>query len=330
MEDLKCSLCEFALQENENVLEHDNGGLCGACGRLRYCSKDCQRVDWPSHKAQCKKWRDELIISRGLCPLGDVANQEKQISNVRNHSTEKIVYDAENGNYAAQYVLGACYYSGDRLKIDYTQAAKWYELAANANVARAQMQLGCMYERGLGGLESNPAESVRLCVLAAAQGLAVAQYNLASCFYRGNGVPQDRQKACYFWTLAAEQNYSDAQGFLAQCFIEGTGVHVDYSKALEWAIRCEAQNNKLGQYLMGRIYRRGLGVTADMKIACSFFFKAAKQDFKLAKDTLHEISMTPEFDDDYLKAYSEFVDLPEEEVREMWKEAKRLAAAQII
>ncbi|KAJ7489556.1 hypothetical protein FB451DRAFT_1553345 [Mycena latifolia] len=28
---------------------------CTACGRVRYCSKDCQRKDWKAHKPQCKQ-----------------------------------------------------------------------------------------------------------------------------------------------------------------------------------------------------------------------------------------------------------------------------------
>ncbi|XP_070173638.1 uncharacterized protein [Littorina saxatilis] len=29
--------------------------ICGRCARASYCSKDCQREDWPQHKQHCKK-----------------------------------------------------------------------------------------------------------------------------------------------------------------------------------------------------------------------------------------------------------------------------------
>ncbi|KAH9827212.1 hypothetical protein Tdes44962_MAKER03022 [Teratosphaeria destructans] len=28
--------------------------LCSRCRSIRYCSRDCQRRDWPSHKPQCQ------------------------------------------------------------------------------------------------------------------------------------------------------------------------------------------------------------------------------------------------------------------------------------
>ena len=30
---------------------------CTACGKVSYCSKDCQVQDWPAHKTECKKHR---------------------------------------------------------------------------------------------------------------------------------------------------------------------------------------------------------------------------------------------------------------------------------
>jgi tetratricopeptide (TPR) repeat protein len=34
-----------------------------SCKRVRYCSQTCQRMDWNTHKENCKKWREELEVA---------------------------------------------------------------------------------------------------------------------------------------------------------------------------------------------------------------------------------------------------------------------------
>lgn len=38
--------------------------LCKGCRRVKYCSENCQRNDWPQHRAYCRKVRAELSRSR--------------------------------------------------------------------------------------------------------------------------------------------------------------------------------------------------------------------------------------------------------------------------
>ncbi|MSP33056.1 MAG: sel1 repeat family protein, partial [Pseudolabrys sp.] len=60
---------------------------------------------------------------------------------------------------------------------DYAQAVKWYRLAADQGNAKAQSNLGLMYDNGQ-GVPQNYAEAMRWYRLAADQGLAEAQSNL--------------------------------------------------------------------------------------------------------------------------------------------------------
>jgi hypothetical protein len=32
---------------------------CASCGRVRYCSRDCQKIDRKRHKVKCKIWTEE-------------------------------------------------------------------------------------------------------------------------------------------------------------------------------------------------------------------------------------------------------------------------------
>jgi len=54
-------------------------------------------------------------------------------------------------------------------------------------------------------------EALRLYRLAAAQGSALAQHNLAEMYADGHGVAQDWQLAAYWYRLAAEQGSTQDQ-----------------------------------------------------------------------------------------------------------------------
>jgi hypothetical protein len=56
---------------------------------------------------------------------------------------------AETSNHPlAQYYVGAMYANGQGVEQDFTQAAKWYDLAAKQGVAPAQFRLGELYAAG--------------------------------------------------------------------------------------------------------------------------------------------------------------------------------------
>jgi TPR repeat protein len=70
-----------------------------------------------------------------------------------------------------------------------------------------------MFENGR-GVAQDHAEAVRLYRLAAAQGHAIAQFNLGYMFENGRGVAQDRAKAIRWYRLAAAQGHSKASAAL--------------------------------------------------------------------------------------------------------------------
>ena len=48
---MTCFYCkEMELMDRDVVVK-----TCNGCGYVRYCSKDCQRNDWPEHKQYCKE-----------------------------------------------------------------------------------------------------------------------------------------------------------------------------------------------------------------------------------------------------------------------------------
>ncbi|MCD7802218.1 MAG: SEL1-like repeat protein, partial [Clostridiales bacterium] len=53
---------------------------------------------------------------------------------------------------------------------------------------------------------------------AAQQGIAQAQFNLAACYYNGQGVTRDRAKAKEWFQKAADQGVEQAKAILRKYF----------------------------------------------------------------------------------------------------------------
>lgn len=57
---------------------------------------------------------------------------------------------AKAGEPLSQYLLGEAYEKGIGTRRNYEEAAKWYRLAADQNLAEAQYSLACCYVNGYG------------------------------------------------------------------------------------------------------------------------------------------------------------------------------------
>jgi TPR repeat protein len=92
---------------------------------------------------------------------------------------------------------------------NYATALKKFRLAAAQGNAKAQLNLGLMYDKGQ-GVAQDYREAVRWYKLAAAQGDAKAQYNLGISYSKGEGVAQNYLIAHMWLNLAAIGGDTDA------------------------------------------------------------------------------------------------------------------------
>ena len=69
-----------------------------------------------------------------------------------------------------------------------------------------------------------------------------AQEKLAICYYNGEGVERDYEKAAYWFALAAKQGSITAQYYLGGCYQKGTGVEQSDEKAVQWLREAAEQN----------------------------------------------------------------------------------------
>jgi TPR repeat protein len=116
---------------------------------------------------------------------------------------------AEQGDAKAQLNLGFMYEKGQGVVQDYAESVKWYRKAAEQGRADAQTNLGFMYDEGP-GVPQHSAEAVKWLRKAAEQGVAQAQNNLGLMYAQGMGVVQDTMAAHMWFNIAAANGHEDA------------------------------------------------------------------------------------------------------------------------
>ena len=120
---------------------------------------------------------------------------------------------ARGGDPAAQRNLGHLFRFGRGVEQSFATAAEWYERAANAGLAGAQVNLAMMQLRAQGaqGVTRDPATAAYWLEQAALQGHVLAQYNLARLYLRGDGVPLDRVRGVAWLKIAAKGGHRGAR-----------------------------------------------------------------------------------------------------------------------
>lgn len=147
---------------------------------------------------------------------------------------------AASGNSAAEFLVGVKYTEGGTIAADLTEAAKWYQKAAD-------------------------------------KGLAPAQYRLASLYEKGRGVEKDIPKAKDWYIRASEAGNAKAMHNLAVLYAEGAGGTPDFKDAAKWFEAAANFGVKDSLFNLGILYARGLGVEKDLAASYKWFAIAAEQ-----------------------------------------------------
>jgi len=108
--------------------------------------------------------------------------------------------------------------------------------------AAAQFNLAMCYRRGE-GVSKDDAQALRWFLRAAGQGLALGQTQVGFSYYLGEGVAKDEAEAARWFGLAAAQGEANAQHNLGICFGRGVGVAKDIARADELLERAEQQGH---------------------------------------------------------------------------------------
>jgi len=143
---------------------------------------------------------------------------------------------------------------------------KWYQRVANQGSAKAQFNLGLMYDAGQ-GVPQNYAEAVKWYRMAADQGDAAAQSKLGFIYANGQGVPQNYAEAVKWYQMAADQGDAAAQSNLGFIYANGQGVPQNYAAAVNWYRMAAAQGNRNAQSDLAAVYARFPALREQQDIA---------------------------------------------------------------
>ncbi len=174
---------------------------------------------------------------------------------------------AEHGDARAQFELGSMYERGSGLGQDHAEALRWYRKAAQQGDAPAQASLGFMYQDGTGVIPDY-AEALRWYRKAAAQGDASAQSGLRSVPQAFTGVSNDQAETLRWCFKAAEQGEVHAQYRLGSIY---DGAAADYAEAARWYRKAADQGHRGAQFRLADVYFFGEGGTRDFDEAARWY-----------------------------------------------------------
>lgn len=122
-----------------------------------------------------------------------------------------LIKRAQSGDAEAQADMGAAYAHGDEgLPRDATKASEFLRTAAEKGIAKAQYELGQLYEKG-DGVPQDSAKAVDLVKQSAKNGYGKAQATLGEMYAKGKGVTRDDVLAYAWSSLAASRGEAEAK-----------------------------------------------------------------------------------------------------------------------
>ena len=155
------------------------------------------------------KWYVPALFALCLLPLSTplLANQADWVMVDRFNSQ---LADANKGKLEAMYQVGLLFERGRGTNKDMSQAASWFQKAAENGHSGAKARLGIMYVEGR-GVSKNLATALKLIREAANDNIASAQYQLASMYEQGIGLSPDNDSAISWYKKAAANGYFRAE-----------------------------------------------------------------------------------------------------------------------
>jgi localization factor PodJL len=148
--------------------------------------------------------------------------------------------------------------------------------AALAGDAAAEFEVATRFAEGRGVPPSNE-QAMHWLDRAAKQGLPLAQFRLGGFYEKGVGVKKDLVMARDLYTAAAGKGNGKAMHNLAVLYAEGINGPADYRTAAHWFRKAADYGVTDSQYNLAILYARGVGVEQNYAESYKWFALAANQ-----------------------------------------------------
>lgn len=147
----------------------------------------------------------------------------------------------------------------------------------------AEFEVATRFAQGK-GVPKDLAKAVYWYQRAASRGFAPAQYRLGAIFERGVGVPEDAQRARLWYLRSAEQGNVKAMHNLAVLLAQSTSTSPDYTTAAHWFNAAASRGLADSQFNLAILHENGLGVPKSLPLSYKWFSLAAlRGDAEAAK-----------------------------------------------
>jgi localization factor PodJL len=148
--------------------------------------------------------------------------------------------------------------------------------AAMAGDSAAEFEIATRFAEGHGVPPSND-QAMHWLDRAAKQGLALAQFRLGGFYEKGVGVKKDLPMARDLYLAAAGKGNGKAMHNLAVLYAEGINGPADYRTAAHWFRKAADYGITDSQYNLAILYARGVGVEQNYAESYKWFALAANQ-----------------------------------------------------
>jgi len=193
---------------------------------------------------------------------------------------------AGQGNAKAQFNIGVMYNNGQGVDEDPVEALVWYRKAADQGHVKALFNIGDAYRTGR-GVDKNMNEAVNWYQKAADLGYSKAQYAIGLITLTGQGVPKDERVGMEWILSAAKAGYPEAEFMMGRVYLKGLGEYLqNKAEAIKWFRKAAENGHRDAEYALGLAYDKGQGVDKDPTEAANWYRRAGDIIMQKVKGSL--------------------------------------------